>query len=227
LFQMRINAKPISANVTGWFGRWRSRRTISSKHAQWVKDRVKLLAMVTHQHFMSDSHALLAQHVVERCPAEIWRCWPELGWTEWHKAEQHHLIPIAYTGRANILFTDESRFHLGQQWWPFSCVQPCRRTICRRLRHSTSIVWWWQCYGVGRHSSTWQNTIGCCRRKSDRYTLSGWDDVVQPYVIPFINTATTKRLTLNDADVCISFSYTAVHTRTVITAVLGEIGIHL
>jgi hypothetical protein len=30
------------------------------KHAQWVKDRVKLLAMVTHQHFMSDSHALLA-----------------------------------------------------------------------------------------------------------------------------------------------------------------------
>jgi transposase len=87
---------------------------------------------------------------------------------------------------ANILFTDESRFHLGQQWWPFSCLQPCRRTICRRLRHSTSIVWWWQCYGVGRHSSTWQNTIGCCRRKSDRYTLSGWDDVVQPYVIPFI-----------------------------------------
>jgi hypothetical protein len=24
---------------------------------------------------------------------------------------------------------------------------------------------------VGRHNSTWQNTIGCCRRKSDRYTL--------------------------------------------------------
>ena len=41
------------------------------RRAQWVKDRVKLLAMVTHQHFMSDSHALLAQHVVERCPAEI------------------------------------------------------------------------------------------------------------------------------------------------------------
>ena len=42
------------------------------KHAQWVKDRVKLLAMVTHQHFtVSDSHALLAQHVVERCPAEM------------------------------------------------------------------------------------------------------------------------------------------------------------
>jgi hypothetical protein len=33
------------------------------KHAQWVKDRVKLLAMVTNQHFaVSDSHALLAQH---------------------------------------------------------------------------------------------------------------------------------------------------------------------
>jgi hypothetical protein len=42
------------------------------KHAQWVKDRVKLLAMVTHQYFtVSDSHALLAQHVVERCPAEM------------------------------------------------------------------------------------------------------------------------------------------------------------
>jgi hypothetical protein len=32
------------------------------KHAQWVKDRVKLLAMVTNQHFaVPDSHALLAQ----------------------------------------------------------------------------------------------------------------------------------------------------------------------
>jgi hypothetical protein len=42
------------------------------KHAQWVKDRVKLLSMVTNQHFaVSDSHALLAQHVVERCPAEM------------------------------------------------------------------------------------------------------------------------------------------------------------
>ena len=42
------------------------------KHAQWVKDRVKLLAMVTNQHFaVSDSHALLAQYVVERRPAEI------------------------------------------------------------------------------------------------------------------------------------------------------------
>jgi hypothetical protein len=40
--------------------------------AQWVKDQVKLLAMVTNQHFaVSDSHALLAQHVVERCPAEM------------------------------------------------------------------------------------------------------------------------------------------------------------
>jgi hypothetical protein len=30
------------------------------KHAQWVKDRVKLLAMVTNQHLaLSDSHALL------------------------------------------------------------------------------------------------------------------------------------------------------------------------
>jgi hypothetical protein len=69
------------------------------------------------------------------------------------------------------------------------------------------------------------------------------DEIVQPYVIPFIqaqannvtfqqdnarphvarvvrhNTATTKRLTLNDTGVCISFSYTAVNTRTAITAV--------
>ena len=43
-----------------------------TKHAQWVKDRVKLLAMVAHQHFtVSDSHALLAQDVVEHCPAEM------------------------------------------------------------------------------------------------------------------------------------------------------------
>ena len=42
------------------------------RRAQWVKDRMKLLAMVTNQHFaMSDSHALLMQHVVERCSAEI------------------------------------------------------------------------------------------------------------------------------------------------------------
>ena len=41
-----------------------------------------------------------------------------------------------------------------------------------------------QCYGVGRHNSTWHNTIGCCRRKSDRYAL--WDEIVQPYIIPFI-----------------------------------------
>jgi hypothetical protein len=45
---------------------------IHPKHAQWVNNRVKLLDMVTNQHFaVSDSHALLAQHVVERCPAEM------------------------------------------------------------------------------------------------------------------------------------------------------------
>ena len=50
---------------------WRTVVPFHPKHAQWVKDRVKLLAMVTNQHFaVSDSHALLAQHVVERCPAE-------------------------------------------------------------------------------------------------------------------------------------------------------------
>ena len=38
------------------------------------------------------------------------------------------------------------------------------------------------------------------------------------------NTAPTKRLTLNDAIVCISFSYTAVNTRTAITAVYVKSG---
>jgi hypothetical protein len=34
--------------------------------------RVKLLVMVTNQHFaVSDSQALLVQHVVKRCPAEM------------------------------------------------------------------------------------------------------------------------------------------------------------
>jgi hypothetical protein len=42
------------------------------KHAQWVKDRVKPLVMVTNQHFaVSDSQALLIEHVVKRCPAEM------------------------------------------------------------------------------------------------------------------------------------------------------------
>jgi hypothetical protein len=67
--------------------------------------------------------------VVERCPAEMWRCWPELGWTEWHKAEpfhpdsvyRHRAARLTWCRRylrfriqdwANILSTDESRFHL-------------------------------------------------------------------------------------------------------------------
>jgi hypothetical protein len=38
----------------------------------YTEDQMKLLAMVTNQHFaMSDSHALLTQHVVERCSAEM------------------------------------------------------------------------------------------------------------------------------------------------------------
>jgi len=71
LFQMRINAGPISANVF-FLADLADGVTVvpfHPKHAQWVKDRVKLLAMVTNHHFaVSDSHALLAQHVVERCP---------------------------------------------------------------------------------------------------------------------------------------------------------------
>ena len=151
LSQMRINAGPISTNVTGWFGRWRNVVPFHPKHAQWVKDRVKLLAMVTNQHFtVSDSHALLAQHVVDRCPAEMWRCWPELRWTEWHKL--NNFIPIAHTGQ----ISDDNN-----QW-------------CSAM---------------------------CC------------------YASPHHNTVPTKRLTLNDAGICISFSYTAINTRTATTAV--------
>jgi hypothetical protein len=48
------------------------------KHAQCVKDKVKLLAMETNQHFAVyltqqnvDLFPLLAQHMVERCPADM------------------------------------------------------------------------------------------------------------------------------------------------------------
>jgi hypothetical protein len=76
-----------------WIRHWSVFGTIFHKHfsTTWLDKCVAVAkqAMVTNQHFtMSDSHVLLAQHVVEHCPAEMWRCWPELGWTEWHKAEQ-------------------------------------------------------------------------------------------------------------------------------------------
>ena len=74
---------------------------------------------------------------------------------------------------ANILSTDESRFHLDSS--------DGRSRVYRRVgeRYADPCViqrqsfGGGQCYGVGRHNSTWQNTIGCCRRKSDWYTLSG------------------------------------------------------
>jgi hypothetical protein len=107
--------------------------------------------MVTNQHFaMSDSHALLTQHVVEPCSAEMWRCWPELGWTEWQKAEQFHP----------------------------DCLYTCQ---------------------FSSDNNQWCSAM-CC------------------YASPHHNTA-SKRLTLNDTSVCISFSYTAVNMRTAITAV--------
>jgi hypothetical protein len=49
-------------NLVGSMRR-RCQACINAKHAQWVKDRVKLLAMVTHQHFM------------------VWRVWYILFWT--------------------------------------------------------------------------------------------------------------------------------------------------
>ena len=48
-----------------------------------------------------------------------------------------------------------------------------RRTLCRRLRYSTSVIWWRQCYGLGRHNRVRQDTISCCHRTSDRNALSG------------------------------------------------------
>ena len=64
---------------------------------------------------------------------------------------------------------------------PFSCLLPCRRTICRCLRHSTSIVWWGQCYGVGRHGRTPLAVVA-----GNLTGMHYWDEIVQPYVIPFI-----------------------------------------
>ena len=51
-----------------------------------------------------------------------------------------------------------------------------------------------------------------------------WCSAMCCYASPHNSTAPTKRLTLNDAGVCISFSYTAVNTRTAITAVLVKSG---
>jgi hypothetical protein len=66
-------------------------------------------------------------------------------------------------------------FPLRQLWWPIPSLTPRRRTLLRRLHYSKSIVWWRQCYSMGRHSRAWQDTISCCCRKSDRNTLSGWN----------------------------------------------------
>ena len=52
-------------------------------------------------------------------------------------------------------------------------IPPRRRTLSRHLHYATSIVWGRQYYGVGRHNGTWQDTISCCRRTSDRNTLQG------------------------------------------------------
>ena len=69
---MRINAKPFPLTSLADLADGVTVVPSHPKHAQWVKDRMKLLAMVTNQHFaMSDNHALLTQHVVERCSAEM------------------------------------------------------------------------------------------------------------------------------------------------------------
>ena len=62
-------------------------------------------------------------------------------------------------------------FSLAQQWWPIPSLPLCRRTLCRRLRYSTSIVGGGSVMVLGRHNRTWQDTISCCRWKSDQNTL--------------------------------------------------------
>ena len=90
-----------------------------------------------------------------------------------HRADRltwcRHHLRFRRQDWANILFTDESRFHLRQQWLPIPSLPPRRWTLCRPLRYSR------QCYGVEKHNRTWQDTISCCRRKSDRNTQSGWN----------------------------------------------------
>ena len=83
---------------------------------------------------------------------------------------------------ANILFTDEYRRE-GER--------------CRHLRYATSNVWWRQYYGVGRHNGTWQDTISCCRRTSDRNTLQGWNCSAICYSKLNATTSHSSRTTLD------------------------------
>jgi hypothetical protein len=50
LFQMRINAKPFPLTSLADLADGVTVVPFHPKHAQWVKDRVKLLSMVTNQH---------------------------------------------------------------------------------------------------------------------------------------------------------------------------------
>jgi hypothetical protein len=62
------------------------------KHAQWVKDRMKLLAMVTNQPFaISDSHALLTQRVVALLKCDV----VGLSLDERNDKRLNNFIPIA------------------------------------------------------------------------------------------------------------------------------------
>ena len=69
---MQINADPFPLKSLADLADGVTVVPFHPKHTQWVNNRVKLLDMVTNQHLaVSDSHALHAQHVVERCPAEM------------------------------------------------------------------------------------------------------------------------------------------------------------
>jgi hypothetical protein len=115
---------------------------------------------------------------------------------------------------ANIRFTDESRFHLDSS--------DGRSRVYRRVgeRYADACVIQRQSFGGG-NVMVWGGITAHGRTPLVVVAgnLTGMryrDEIVQP---PHHNIAPTKRLTLNDAGVCISFSYTAVNTRTAITAV--------
>ena len=84
---------------------------------------------------------------------------------------------------ANILFTDESCFHLdSSDGWSgvYHCIGECYAGACLiqyRLLGGYSVIVW------GRNNRTWQDTISCCCRKYDQNTLSGWNCSVLCYSV--------------------------------------------
>jgi hypothetical protein len=156
LFQLRINAGPISAKVTGRFGRWRNRRSISSQTCSMGEHRL-----------VGAAHGRTPLIVVAENLTGI-RYRDEI--------VQPYVIPFIQAQANNVTFQqDNARPHVAR---------------------------------VVRDYLTQQNVdlLPCPAVSPDCSPIEHvWDEM--------------ERLTLNDAGVCISFSYTAVNTRTAITVV--------